>query len=148
MIVCMLNKYTKLTFMNVMQYTHTQVAHTFLSSKSTTTIYTIICLKSVCLSVSVRKLQVAILARSSREMSLTDRIVWQYIHEFASQFGLAFFYTRKTLINYYESRTLCILLLNGPAARPVTMHSATVTVEWPATRRCRYNCGNTKEGYI
>ena len=34
------------------------------------TIYTIILLKSVCLS---------ILARSSREMSLTVRIVWQYI---------------------------------------------------------------------
>ena len=69
-------------------------------------IYTIILLKSVCLSVGVRKLQVAILARSSREMSLTVRIVWQYIscHEFASQFGLAFFYTRKTSINYrYET---------------------------------------------
>ena len=36
----------------------------------------IILLKSVCLSVGVRKLQVAILARSSREMSLTVRIVW------------------------------------------------------------------------
>ena len=45
-------------------------------------IYTIILHKSVCLSypsVGVRKLQVAILAQSSREMSLTDRIVWQYI---------------------------------------------------------------------
>ena len=30
-------------------------------------------------SVGVRKLQVAIIARSSREMSLTDRIIWQYI---------------------------------------------------------------------
>ena len=37
-------------------------------------IYTIICLKSV----TVRKLRVAILARSSREMSLTDRIVWKH----------------------------------------------------------------------
>ena len=42
-------------------------------------IYTIICLKSVSLSVDVRRLQVAILARSPREMSQTDRIVWQYI---------------------------------------------------------------------
>ena len=33
----------------------------------------------VCLSVCVRKLRVAILARSSREMSLTVCIVWQYI---------------------------------------------------------------------
>ena len=38
-------------------------------------IYTIILLKSVCMSVGVLKLQVAILARSSREMSLTVRIV-------------------------------------------------------------------------
>ena len=42
-------------------------------------IYTIILHKSVCLSVGVRKLQVAILARSSREMSLTDRILPRYI---------------------------------------------------------------------
>ena len=38
-------------------------------------IYTIICLKSVI----VRKLQVAILARSPREMSQTDHIGWQHI---------------------------------------------------------------------
>ena len=43
------------------------------------TIYTIICLKSVSLSVDVRRLQVAILARSPREMYQTDRIVCQYI---------------------------------------------------------------------
>ena len=38
-------------------------------------IYTIICLKSVV----VRKLQVAILTRSPREMYQTDRIVWTHI---------------------------------------------------------------------
>ena len=38
-------------------------------------IYTIILLKSVCLSVGVRKRQVAIIALSSREMYLTVRIV-------------------------------------------------------------------------
>ena len=66
------------------------------------------------LSIYVRKLQVAILARSSREMSLTVRIVWQYIlcHEFASQFGLAFFYTRKTYINYRKVRPSLNCLLN------------------------------------
>ena len=42
-------------------------------------IYTIILLKSVCLSVGVRKRQAAILARSSRTMCLTVRIVRQYI---------------------------------------------------------------------
>ena len=40
---------------------------------------TIILLKSVCLYVGVRKLQVVIHALSSREMYLTVRIVWQYI---------------------------------------------------------------------
>ena len=40
---------------------------------------TIILLKPVCLYVGVRKLQVVILARSSREMYLTIRIVRQYI---------------------------------------------------------------------
>ena len=44
-----------------------------------TCIYTIILLKSVCLSVGVRKLLVAMLARSSRVMSLTVRIDWRYI---------------------------------------------------------------------
>ena len=38
-------------------------------------IYTIICLKSI----AVRKLQVAILAPSPREMSQTERIVWKHI---------------------------------------------------------------------
>ena len=42
-------------------------------------IYTIIFHKPVCLSVGVRKLQVAILARSSREMSLADRNHPRYI---------------------------------------------------------------------
>ena len=47
-----------------------------LSYYSMFVIYTIIYLSlSVCLSVGVHKLQVAILARSSREMSLTVRIV-------------------------------------------------------------------------
>ena len=42
-------------------------------------IYTIILRKSVCLSVDVIKLQVAILARSSREMCQTVRIDWKHI---------------------------------------------------------------------
>ena len=94
-------------------------------------IYTIICLKSACLSAF------AILARASREMSLTVRIVSQYIPSRVHvSVRPSIFYTRKTLINYHESRPSRIWLLNVPAARPVTMHSATVTVEWPATRRC------------
>ena len=41
-------------------------------------IYTIICLKSVCLSGDVRTMQFAILAQSRREMSQTDRILPRY----------------------------------------------------------------------
>ena len=41
--------------------------------------HTIILLKSVCLSVDVSKLQVAILARSSREMSQTVCIDWKHM---------------------------------------------------------------------
>ena len=41
-------------------------------------IYTIICLKSVCLSGHVRRMQFAILDQSSREMSQTDRIDPRY----------------------------------------------------------------------
>ena len=56
-------------------------------------IYTIICLKSV----GVRKLQVAIIARSSREMSLTDRILPRYIlSRVRVSVRPRIFYTRKT----------------------------------------------------
>ena len=41
-------------------------------------IYPIICLKSVCLSCDVRKVQVAILGRLPREMSQTDSILPRY----------------------------------------------------------------------
>ena len=60
-------------------------------------IYTIICLKSVCLSGDVRRIQFAILDRSPREMSQTDRIHPRY---FLSRVRVSirprFFYTRKT----------------------------------------------------
>ena len=60
-------------------------------------IYTIICLKSV----DVRRLQVAILARSPREMSQTDRILPRY---FLSRVRVSvrprIFYTRKKLPNH------------------------------------------------
>ena len=43
-----------------------------------TIIYPIICLKSVCLSGDVRRMQFAILAQSPREMALTERILPRY----------------------------------------------------------------------
>ena len=41
-----------------------------------------------------------------------DRLTVLSCHEFASQFGLAFFYTRKTLINYHEEPFSRKFLLN------------------------------------
>ena len=59
------------------------------------------------MSVSVRKLQVAILARSSREMSLTVRIVCQYIlSRVRVSIRHSIFYTRKTLIKLSRRATL------------------------------------------
>ena len=60
-------------------------------------IYTIICLKSVCLSGDVRRMQFAIIDRSPREMSQTDRIHLRY---FLSRFRVSirariFVYAKK-----------------------------------------------------
>ena len=59
-------------------------------------------------SVGVRKLQVAILARSPREMSLTYRIFrGTSCHEFASQFGLDFFIRENTRKLFIPIDPLC-----------------------------------------
>ena len=64
-------------------------------------IYTIILLKSV----GVRKLQVAIIARLSREMSLTVRIVWQYIlSPVRVSIRPSIFLYAKNIQNYCEYR--------------------------------------------
>ena len=72
-------------------------------------IYTIICLKSV----DVRRLQVAILARSPREMSQTDRILPRY---FLSRVRVSvrprIFYTRK------NSQTTVGPITDRPRHRP------------------------------
>ena len=84
-------------------------------------IYTIICLKSVCLSVSVRKRQVAILARSSREMSLTVRIVWQYIlSRVRVSVWPSIFYTWKTSKISGKSGGQCVCLFQWVADRPLS----------------------------
>ena len=72
-------------------------------------IYTIILFKSV----SVRKRQVAILARSSREMSVTVRIVRQYIlSPVRVSVRPSIFYTRETSTNYREGSVSRKFLLN------------------------------------
>ena len=70
------------------------------------------------LSFVVRKLQVAILARSSREIYLklfVSTVIPSY-HEFASQFGLADFFRGENLLRK-PSRSANIQL-NEPATRP------------------------------
>ena len=77
-------------------------------------ICTIIVLKSVCLSVGVRKLQVAILARSSREMYLTVRIVWKHIlSRVCVSVRPSIFYMRKTLKT--SGKPGCQCLFQWPA---------------------------------
>ena len=83
-------------------------------------IYTIICLKSVCLSVCLYVCLATfadcrsqfLLDRLGRCLKLIVSSGSTSCHEFASQFGLAFFYTRKTSINYRECRVSRIWLLN------------------------------------
>ena len=74
-----------------------------------TSIYTIVCLKSV----DVRRLQVAILAQSPREMSQTDRILPRY---FLSRVRVSIrpriFYTRK------NSQTKVGPITDRPRHRP------------------------------
>ena len=76
------------------------------------TIYTIICLKSVCLATFADCRSQFLLDRLGRCLKLIVSSGSTSCHEFASQFGLAFFYTRKTSINYRECRVSRIWLLN------------------------------------
>ena len=100
-------------------------------------IYTIILHKSVCVSVGVRKLQVAILARSPREMSLTDRILPRYIlSRVRVSVRPSNFVYAKNNNKLQQKPTFAYLTVEWTSGRPVTMRSATVTVEWPAIRRC------------
>ena len=97
-------------------------------------IYTIICIKSVC-----QRSQTA--GRNSCSIVSGNVSNWQYIlSRVRVSVRPSNFFTGKTLINYHESRPSRIWLLNGPAARPVTIRSATVTVD-PSL--CRFNCGNS-----
>ena len=66
--------HTKIDY-SILRWKADSIIYHALLTRRLITIYAIILLKSV----AVRKLQVAILAQSSREMSQTVRIDWQYI---------------------------------------------------------------------
>ena len=109
-------------------------------------IYTIILLKYVCLSVGVRKLQVAILARSSRKMSLTVRFVWQYIlsRVRVSVRPSIFLYAKnpQNLRETWPPVPVCISKASNPLLSPAEW---AVTVAWHRIaiqqRRCVCVCG-------
>ena len=61
-------------------------------------------------------------------------------HEFASQFGLAFFVYVKNIHKLSRKPTLAHLAVEWTSGAG----NNAVTVEWPATRRSRINCGNTE----
>ena len=91
------------------------------------------------LSVDVRRLQVAILARSPREMSQTD-IVWQYI---LSRGRIS---VRPSIFLYVKNiHKLSRMPSLAYMAVEWTSHTDNnaVTVESLATRRSRNNCGHT-----
>ena len=76
-------------------------------------IYTIICLKSAV----VCKLQVAILARSPREMSQTDRIVWQHILSWVRisvRPGICFISEKTPYLSLIQSRPHVVYFNGSP----------------------------------
>ena len=70
------------------------------SAKTLRIIYTIICLKSVCRSTFADCRSQFLLDRLGRCLKLIVSYRGTSSHEFASQFGLEFFYTRKKLPNH------------------------------------------------
>ena len=108
-------------------------------------IYTIILHKSVCPSVGVRKLQVAILARSFREIYLTDRIVWQYIlsRVRVSVQPSNFVYAKNNnkLPRKPTFAYLTVEWISGAAGHNALSDGHGWMASDPSP--CRYNCGNT-----
>ena len=94
-------------------------------------IYTIICLKSVCLSGDVRRMQFAILDRSPREMSQTDRIHPRY---FLSRVRVSirpriFLYAKKTQTTVarpaaVDRRSVADKQLNWNGRNPFSLRSS------------------------
>ena len=90
------------------------------------------------------KLQVAILARSSRKMSLTVLIVWQYIlsRVRVSVWPRIFLYAKNPRGNLAASASVSSDLLLSPAERAVTVgwHRIAMAV-CMCVGVCRHSCG-------
>ena len=105
-------------------------------------IYTIICLKSV----GVRKLQVAILARSPREMSQTDRIVWKHILSrvhVSVQPRICFIRGKNPNLSLIQSRPHVVYFNGSPTGHclaSVESGTDTATVGGVRVRECERAC--------
>ena len=102
-------------------------------------IYTIICLKSVCRSTFADGRSQFLLDRLGRCLKLIVSYRGTSSHEFASQFGLAFFLYAKNIHKLSRMPSLAHMAVEWTSH---TDNNA-VTVELLATRRSRNNCGHT-----
>ena len=102
-------------------------------------IYTIILLKSVCLSTFADCRSQFLLDRLERCLKLFVSSGSTSCHEFASQFGLAFFLYAKNIHKLSRMPSLAHMAVEWTSH---TDNNA-VTVESLATRRSRNNCGHT-----
>ena len=103
-------------------------------------IYTIICLKSVCRATFADCRSQFLLDRLGRCLKLIVSYRGTSSHEFTSQFGLEFFYTRKTYINYRKIRPSLNCLLNEKR-RNAGLAGDRSTVSGKHTRA--FNCHST-----
>ena len=108
-----------------------------------TIIYTIILLKYVCLSVIANCRSQFLLVRLGRCLYLFVSSDSTSCHEFASQFVLALLYAK----NVHKLSRIPTLAHVAVERTSGTGNNA-VTVELPATRRSRNNCGNTSPRQI
>ena len=90
-------------------------------------IYTITLIKSVCLSVLANGRSQFLLDRLGRCLKLSVSTESTSSHKFVSQFGLAFFYTRKTPKNYREDRPALKCLLNEEGRNADTVDRSPTT---------------------
>ena len=92
-------------------------------------IYTIIILNYVCLSQLANCRLQFLLDRLGRCLKLFVSTESKSCHEFASQFGLAIFYTRKTPKNYREIRVSRKFLLSEQGCN--ASHGRSITSDQP-----------------
>ena len=125
---CLFQMYMKLC-LNYNKYAEPTHLHMYIHEQI---IYPIICLKSVCLSGDVRRMQFAILDRSPREMSQTDRIHPRYfLSRVCVSIRPRFFYTPKK--SQTSPRPRRMLQRHRPSERRNLKRSLYLHTRWRLT---------------